>query len=112
MNLKKSFMLQKKWKNYHDSRGGTDTPGPGESVSAIRFNGKFYFSRKKLKKRNFEKFRFFTRFLFLLFIFAGGYLEYPVDNCAHQLVPIVICNAIADGSQERNIGDGAHDVSC
>ena len=28
-----------KWRNYHDSRGGTDTPGPGESASAIRFIG-------------------------------------------------------------------------
>ena len=38
------------------SRGGTDTPGPGESVSAIRFIGKFDFARKKQKKRNFENF--------------------------------------------------------
>ena len=26
--------------NVHDSRLGTDTPGPGESVFAIRFDGK------------------------------------------------------------------------
>ena len=48
-------MFHEKWKNYHDSRGGTDTPGPGESVSAIRFTGNFEFLRKnkeKLPKKN------------------------------------------------------------
>ena len=37
------------------SRGETDTPGPGESVSAIRFIGKIEFLRKnkeKLPKKN------------------------------------------------------------
>ena len=29
-----------KSKNFQDSRVGTDTPGPGEAVFAIRFNGK------------------------------------------------------------------------
>ena len=42
---------EKSW-NFHDSRGRTDTPGPGESVSAIRFIGKFDFSMKNRKKRN------------------------------------------------------------
>ena len=48
-------MFHKKWRNYHDSRGGTDTPGPGESVSAIRFIGKFECLRKNkenLPKKN------------------------------------------------------------
>ena len=35
------------------SRGETDTPGPGESVSAIRFIGKFNCLRKKTRKTNF-----------------------------------------------------------
>ena len=29
-------VFHEKWWNSHDSRGGTDTPGPGESVSAIQ----------------------------------------------------------------------------
>ena len=33
------------------SRGETDTPGPGESVSAIRFIGNVDFLRKKREKR-------------------------------------------------------------
>ena len=33
------------------SRGETDTPGPGESVSAIRFIGKFDFQRKNGKTK-------------------------------------------------------------
>ena len=49
------LMFHEKWRNYHDSRGGTDTPGPGESVSAIRFIGKFDFSRKKRKNKKNEK---------------------------------------------------------
>ena len=48
-------MFHEKWRNYHDSRGGTDTPGPGESVSAIRFIGKFGFSMKKLKTKTTKK---------------------------------------------------------
>ena len=43
------------------SRGETDTPGPGESVSAIRFIGKFEFLRKKREKlifKNFDNFVF------------------------------------------------------
>ncbi len=45
-------MFHGKWSNFHDPRGGTDTPGPGESVSAIRFIGKLYFSIKKTEKKN------------------------------------------------------------
>ncbi len=58
---------------------GTDTPGPGESVSAIRFIGKLIFSTKngKMKFQNFEKNprkdfrkfpRNFPRIFFLLFL--------------------------------------------
>ena len=32
------------------SRGETDTPGPGESVSAIRFIGKYVFVEEKTEK--------------------------------------------------------------
>ena len=46
MNCFQKSLCHEKWRNYHDSRGGTDTPGPGESVSAIRFIGKFIFSKK------------------------------------------------------------------
>ena len=38
-------------KNFQDPRVGTDTPGPGEAVSAIRFNGKPKISKKN---RNFK----------------------------------------------------------
>ena len=48
-------MFHEKWRNYHDSRGGTDTPGPGESVSAIRFIGKLYFSKENMEFQNIEK---------------------------------------------------------
>ena len=37
------------------SGGGTDTPGPGESVFAIRFIGIFQLLGKKREKRNLEK---------------------------------------------------------
>ena len=46
------------------SRGETDTPGPGESVFAIRFIGKFKFLRKKREKRNSKN---FENLFFLLF---------------------------------------------
>ena len=43
------------------SRGGTDTPGPGESVFAIRFIGFFFqFLGKKREKRNLENFENFV----------------------------------------------------
>ena len=35
-------------RNFHDPWVGTDTPGPGEAVFAIRFNGKPRFSVKNL----------------------------------------------------------------
>ena len=34
--LEKIIVFYDKWMKHHDSRGGTDTPGPGESVSAIQ----------------------------------------------------------------------------
>ena len=40
--------------NFHDPRLGTDTPGPGESVFAIRFIGNFDFSMTKQKKTTLE----------------------------------------------------------
>ena len=52
LNMFKNPYVHEKWRNYHDSRGGTDTPGPGESVSAIRFIGNFDFSKKKRETRN------------------------------------------------------------
>ena len=48
-NFEMSICFKKKHGNYHDSRGGTDTPGPGESVSAIRFIGQVDLSRKTEK---------------------------------------------------------------
>ena len=54
------------------SRGETDTPGPGESVSAVRFIGKFDFVRKKWEKQNFENFEHFVFSLcFIVLPFKG-----------------------------------------
>ena len=50
--------------NFHDLRGGTDTPGPGESVSAIRF------VVGKLSLENIRWESFFLSFFFLFFISA------------------------------------------
>ena len=36
----KTWKTYENSKNFQDSRVGTDTPGPGEAVFAIRFNGK------------------------------------------------------------------------
>ena len=38
--------------NFHDLWVGTDTPGPGEAVFAIRFNGKPQILWKKMKFQN------------------------------------------------------------
>ena len=53
----KNPYVHEKWRKYRDSRGGTDTPGPGESVSAIRFNGKIDFSMNKNRKNETRKFQ-------------------------------------------------------
>ena len=60
--------------NFHDPRGGTDTPGPGESVSAIRSSGKIILCEKTEETKK-EKTRCFLVFLyFLIFsqVFLGG----------------------------------------
>ena len=47
------------------SRGETDTPGPGESVSAIRFIGKHKILRKRWEYLNFRNLFFWPRPFFL-----------------------------------------------
>ena len=45
-------------------RHGTGTPGPGEAVFAIRFKGKPYFFKEKMRKRHFQK---FEKIAFIIF---------------------------------------------
>ena len=57
--MKKQFfnIFHENSKNFQDPWVGTDTPGPGEAVFAIRFDGKPEFQRKireKLPQKSFK----------------------------------------------------------
>ena len=43
-------MFHEQLRKHHDSRGGTNTPGPGESVSAIRFIANLIFQATKTEQ--------------------------------------------------------------
>ena len=73
--LGRKFEKSEKLKIFIGPRLGTDTPGPGEAVFAIRFNGKPQFSWKKWNfrirknsKKN-QKKNFFLFIHFLIFFF-------------------------------------------
>ena len=46
----KKQCVQLRCRNFQDSRGGTNTAGPGEAVFASRFQGKAGFEKKNVKK--------------------------------------------------------------